>query len=237
MKASTSASDSEDSRSVTHLTLQQHDDEEDLDRRRLRRAVGVAVVAHVGLLLVNVPSLYSDRVEAVEKDKKFVYQVDRYVPPPPEPEVKVPPMRATKVPIPDPDPDDPEPLYVEEEVELDFDLDVADLPLAFPEAPPEPEITGPIELGPEVVPPRKISGPQPVYTELARRARISGIVLLQAVIDKSGAVTEIEIGRGLSMGLTDAAVEAVTQWRYEPATLRGKPVAVYMTLQIHFTLQ
>ena len=43
--------------------------------------------------------------------------------------------------------------------------------------------------------------------------------------------------KGLPMGLSEAAVSAVKQWKFKPATLRGKPVDVYFNLTINFTLQ
>ena len=78
--------------------------------------------------------------------------------------------------------------------------------------------------------------PAPRYTEIARRARIQGIVQLEAIIDEQGTVTEIEVRSGLPMGLTEAAVDAARQWRYRPARLNGRPVAVYFILSVHFEL-
>ncbi len=43
--------------------------------------------------------------------------------------------------------------------------------------------------------------------------------------------------KGLPLGLNDAAIDTVRQWRLKPATLRGKPVAVYLSLLINFSLQ
>ena len=84
--------------------------------------------------------------------------------------------------------------------------------------------------------PVKVFAPSPTYTELARRSRIEGIVVLRAVIDARGTVVSAEILRGLPMGLSEAALDAVRQWRYEPATLRGRPVAVTFTLTVRFEL-
>ena len=78
---------------------------------------------------------------------------------------------------------------------------------------------------------------QPQYTEIARKARIQGVVILQTIIDKDGNITDVKVLKGLPMGLTEAATTAVTQWKHNPATLNGKPVAVYFNLTVNFQLQ
>jgi protein TonB len=88
-----------------------------------------------------------------------------------------------------------------------------------------------------VVPPDKIVAPQPVYTEMARKARIQGVVIVQAIIDKEGNVTNVKILKGLPMGLDQSAVDAVKRWRFKPATLSGKPVSVYYNLTVNFRIQ
>jgi len=81
-----------------------------------------------------------------------------------------------------------------------------------------------------------LQGP-PVYTEEARKARVQGVVILKTVIDTAGVVRDVEVLRGLPMGLTEAAVEAVEQWRYEPAKRDGRPVPVYLTVTVQFSLR
>src|SRR5689334_25447142 len=67
----------------------------------------------------------------------------------------------------------------------------------------------PYRVGGEVTRPEKISGAPPVYTEIARRARIMGVVIIEAIIDEQGNVTETRVLKGLPMGLDRSAVEAV----------------------------
>ena len=74
-------------------------------------------------------------------------------------------------------------------------------------------------------PPVKIKAPQPQYTEIARKARIQGVVIVQAIIDKQGNVTSVKLLKGLPMGLDKAAVDAIKRWRFEPATLARVPEA------------
>jgi protein TonB len=78
---------------------------------------------------------------------------------------------------------------------------------------------------------------QPRYTELARRAGIQGTVIVEAVIDQKGQVTNVRVLRGLPMGLDRAAVEAIQQWRFKPALLDDRPVKVFFTLTVNFSIQ
>jgi len=77
---------------------------------------------------------------------------------------------------------------------------------------------------------------QPDYPEMARLARTPGRVILQAVIEPDGSVGEIEVLRcnRPNFGFEDAAIGAVKQWRYRPATQNGRPVAVYFTVMVEF---
>jgi protein TonB len=66
---------------------------------------------------------------------------------------------------------------------------------------------------------------------------MQGTVIVEAIIDKSGAVTAVRVLKPLPMGLDNAAAEAVKKWRFKPATLNGRPVAVYFVLTVNFQLQ
>ena len=85
--------------------------------------------------------------------------------------------------------------------------------------------------------PEKIFAPQPPYTEEARQARVQGVVILQAIIDIVGNVTNVKILKGLPGGLADSAVDTVLSWKFEPASLYGDPVPVYYNFTVNFTLQ
>jgi protein TonB len=75
----------------------------------------------------------------------------------------------------------------------------------------------------------------PVYPPIAKNARISGTVVLQAVISKTGVVENLRAISGHPM-LIPAAVEAVKQWRYKPYFLNGEPVEVETTVSVIFSL-
>ncbi|MGB8579404.1 MAG: TonB family protein [Candidatus Sulfotelmatobacter sp.] len=75
----------------------------------------------------------------------------------------------------------------------------------------------------------------PAYPPLARQARISGTVILRAVISKDGSIENLSLVSGHPM-LAPAAIEAVKQWKYKPYLLNGEPVEVDTEIQVNFTL-
>jgi protein TonB len=75
----------------------------------------------------------------------------------------------------------------------------------------------------------------PVYPPIARAARISGTVVLDAVISKTGSVESLHVVSGHPM-LVQAALDAVRQWRYRPFLLNGMPVEVQTTVTVTFTV-
>lgn len=103
--------------------------------------------------------------------------------------------------------------------------------MSLAQAPPEP-----YRVGGNVTRPEKISGENGVYTEMARKARITGVVIVEVVIDEQGDVTSTKVLKGLPLGLDKAAVEAVETWKFKPATLDGRPVPVYYIVTINFQL-
>jgi len=76
---------------------------------------------------------------------------------------------------------------------------------------------------------------QPQYPPLARQARIQGVVVLQALIGKDGNIQNLHVVSGHPM-LTNAALEAVKEWKYKPYYLNGEPVEVETTINVNFTL-
>ena len=75
----------------------------------------------------------------------------------------------------------------------------------------------------------------PVYPPLARQARISGTMVLRAVISKDGSIENLSLVSGHPM-LAPAAIDAVKQWKYKPYLLNGEPVEVDTEVQVNFTL-
>lgn len=85
--------------------------------------------------------------------------------------------------------------------------------------------------------PVKIHDPQPQYNEDARKARIQGVVMLDALIDETGTVRGTDLVKGLPMGLTLEAYKAVKTWRFKPVVVDGEPVRVIYRLTVNFRLQ
>jgi TonB family protein len=98
---------------------------------------------------------------------------------------------------------------------------------------------GPLPVGGPISRPQIIPGTrvQPVYTELARQAHLSGPVVLQATIDEGGNVIDVRVLRPLPMGLDREAVRAVSQWKFTPALLHGRPVKVFFTVTVQYEVR
>jgi periplasmic protein TonB len=110
-------------------------------------------------------------------------------------------------------------------------------PEATPPPPPPPPTvpSGPVRVGGQIKEPKKVNNVPPTYPDIAKQARVQGVVVLEAVISPSGEVTNVRVMRGVPL-LNDSAVAAVRQWRYTPTTLNGQPVAVVMTVTVNFNL-
>ena len=118
--------------------------------------------------------------------------------------------------------------------ELGDDVLEALAALPQPDAPGDPS-NAPIRIGDGVAPPRKIHDVPPVYPPAAREAGVQGLVILDATIDPTGVVGNIEVLKSVPE-LDEAAIAAVEQWRYEPTLVDGVPVSISMTMTINFTL-
>lgn len=91
----------------------------------------------------------------------------------------------------------------------------------------------PVRVGGTIPTPAKIHHVDPVPPELARQARVRGVVIVEAIIDVDGSVKQARVLRSIPL-LDEAALEAVRQWRFEPTQLNGQPVPVIMTLTVNF---
>jgi protein TonB len=76
---------------------------------------------------------------------------------------------------------------------------------------------------------------QPVYPPIAKAARVSGTVVLQATISKTGTIENLRVISGPAM-LQQAALDAVKTWRYRPYLLNNEPVEVETTVNVIFSL-
>ena len=110
------------------------------------------------------------------------------------------------------------------------------LSAAAPPPPPPPAATPTrIRVGGMVEAAKLINKPTPEYPPLAKMARISGMVKLEAIISKDGTIQDLKVLSGHPL-LVKSAMEAVQRWRYQPTLLNGEPVEVITEVEVNFTL-
>src|SRR6185369_701353 len=102
----------------------------------------------------------------------------------------------------------------------------------LPDAPPP---TQAVRVGGQIKEPKKLKNVNPTYPDIAKQARVQGVVILECTISPQGKVSEVKILRGIPL-LDAAAIEAVKQWVYTPTLLNGVPVPVIMTVTVNFRL-
>lgn len=91
-------------------------------------------------------------------------------------------------------------------------------------------------VGGDVKPPRELLRVAPVYSPIARTARVQGTVQIDAIIDENGNVVHARAVSGPGL-LIPPALEAVMKWKYEPTYLDGAPVPIEMQVQVNFHLE
>lgn len=217
----------------------------DKSETRLLIAAGVfAVLIHLGILLVPLPSA-EEPPPIVIKEPRLHLQV-AHLPPPPRPARPNPPtlnlrrrpwlestVALSTRPVRE------RAQVIDEDSELDWDRDLEDVLLVAPEA-PWPAGPIPMETPGLVHPVPILEGRMtPEYPRLAVHARREATVVLLAVIDENGSVTELELlsVTALRLGFEEAASAAVRRWRYQPARYEGRPVAVRMMVTVDFILE
>ena len=95
---------------------------------------------------------------------------------------------------------------------------------------------GVFRVGGGVSAPRAIYKPEPEYSTEARQAKHQGTVVVSLVVGADGQPRALRVARSLGMGLDEKALEAVRQWRFEPAMKDGRPVAVAVDVEVTFHL-
>ena len=112
-------------------------------------------------------------------------------------------------------------------------------PAAVAGAPPapfrSPSMSAPVRVGGDIKEPKKIKHVAPVYPEIAQASRVQGVVILEAIIDPNGNVSDARVLRSIAL-LDQAALDAVMQWQFTPTLLNGNPVSVIMTVTVNFSL-
>ena len=92
------------------------------------------------------------------------------------------------------------------------------------------------QVGGGVSAPIEIYRVDPEFSEEARKAKLTGDVVLSLWVDSRGRVTHVSVLKGLGMGLDEKAMEAVKQFRFKPAMENGKPVTVELNIDVNFQI-
>ena len=95
---------------------------------------------------------------------------------------------------------------------------------------------GVFHVGGGVSAPKAVYAPDPEYSEEARKAKYQGTCVLMLIVGPDGHPRDIRVARSLGLGLDEKAMEAVKQWKFDPALKDGKPVAVAISVQVEFRL-
>jgi periplasmic protein TonB len=217
--------------------------------------VSIAIHMLVLLLVVVVPLLTSqDLPEPTSVVKAFFVEPAAAPPPPPPPPPPAPRQQNQPKPVSTPVPTENRfqaPVETPEQVKPDEGIDlgveggvpggveggvpggvVGGVVGGLPDAPPPPQA---VRVGGQIKEPKKLKHVNPAYPDIAKQARVQGVVILECTISPQGKVTDVKVLRGIPL-LDSAAIEAVKQWVYSPTLLNGVPVPVIMTVTVNFRL-
>jgi periplasmic protein TonB len=97
-----------------------------------------------------------------------------------------------------------------------------------------PPSTEPVRVGGNVREPKLVHMEQPQYPPAAKKSRVQGVVVVEATVTAEGTVDKVKVISGSPL-LADAAVQAVSHWKYEPTYLNGQAVPVILTAKITFS--
>jgi TonB family protein len=130
------------------------------------------------------------------------------------------------------------PVKVSTKLPMDFAFreQVTNVPTKDNPPPAPGAATGPMPIASGMASGLLIRKVSPVYPVDARRKGIEGVVILRAVIDKDGRISQLSVVSG-PKELAGPATGAVQQWRYRPYMLNGEPVQVQTEIQVNFQLQ
>ncbi len=213
-----------------------------------------------GLLLVAVivGSVYLIKVlteeETVYMQQRVIKTIADLGPPPtiakakPRVEIATPQKAAPKVGIPKPVADDE---VVDDDVVIASREELAEIVAPdissgaaggddiVVDIPSEEYMPAPDEFVPVEVPAEMIKEEIPEYPRLAKSAGMEAVVWVKALVDKEGNVKQAMIlkSSGSKAGFDEAATEAAYKCKFKPAIQNGRPVAVWVSYQVEFTLE
>src|SRR5581483_734833 len=111
------------------------------------------------------------------------------------------------------------------------------LPVEVNAAPAAPDGVGPLPIGGNVKAPVVLRRVDPIYPRAALIAHLSGWVVVECVIDKTGRIRDVHVNRSSFGAFEKPAVDAVQQWLFLPGSLNGRPVDTIFELTIRFQLK
>ena len=94
----------------------------------------------------------------------------------------------------------------------------------------------PMRVGPGMEAPKLLYKQEPEYTEEARAAKYQGTTILKVEVGIDGLAHNIQVSRGIGLGLDEMAIDAVTRWKFKPASKDGQVVPVLATIEVNFRL-
>jgi len=212
--------------------------------------VSLALHTIAAALIVIVPLLSADQLPDPASAVKafFVEPMAAPAPPPPPPPPAARPVTPPKIqPKPIAENQFVAPVEVPEEITPEESIDMGEgtgveggvpggvvggIVGGLPDAPAPVQA---VRVGGQIKEPKKLKNVAPVYPDIAKQARVQGVVILECTISPQGKVTDVKVLRGIPL-LDQAAIEAVKQWIYTPTLLNGVPVPVIMTVTVNFKL-
>jgi protein TonB len=229
--------------------------ESDVKGHRPKRSLffTISVALHViGLLaVVIVPLLQAQELpEPAAAVKAFFVEPAAAPPPPPPPPPPAPKVVQQHAPQPVQEQKFVAPVEVPQEIKPSSGIDLGGgeaggveggvaggvaggIVGGLPAEPPPPVQA--VRVGGQIKEPTKTKNVAPVYPDIAKQARVQGIVILECTISPQGKVTDVKVLRGIPL-LDQAGIDAVKQWQYTPTLLNGVPVPVIMTVTVNFRL-
>jgi periplasmic protein TonB len=113
---------------------------------------------------------------------------------------------------------------------------VSPAPPPPPPPPPPPTSRTPVRIGGQITAPALVHRVEPTYPDIAVAAQVTGMVILEAVVNTEGCVESVKVLRPVSRILDQAAVEALKQWQYSPLVLNGVPTSFVLTVTFNFSV-
>lgn len=227
---------------MDHSVLMQMAFQESQEASYFKGALFASLLFTLIMIWVPLPKFKGKVFTATQAEQKIVKR--KVLKPPPEKpldRVQKREKSSKKVPMPDLTPDEPEPIVEPEpppEPEVEF---TDDWEIGIPDAPPEQATETIARVGMVgVEPPIFTHKESPSYPAKAVKVKITGYVILEAILRKDGSVDDIQVLKGLGkgkFGFEEEAMNALKKWQFLPGKVNGKPADVRMTLKIDFVLQ